>query len=115
LANDEKSTVVFTSYQVSGTLGRRLKDGIREVMLPDEKGVERLVTIKMDIQSVEGFSGHSDRKQLLNYIRTMPQKPRLILVNHGEYSKSVQLANAIEKMFNIRAIAPNMLEAIKVH
>jgi KH/beta-lactamase-domain protein len=115
LANDEKSTVVFTSYQVSGTLGRSLKDGIREVMLPDEKGVERLVTIKMDIQSVEGFSGHSDRKQLLNYIRTMPQKPRLILVNHGEYSKSVQLANAIEKMFNIRAIAPNMLEAIKVH
>ena len=68
----------------------------------------------MDIENVDGFSGHSDRRQLINYIATLEPKPERIIIGHGEEHKCLDLASAIYKKFNIETRAPMNLETIRM-
>lgn len=113
LCEDPRNMLVFVSYQVEGTLGRRIQNGLREVALPGEQDKIEVYEVKMEIQSVEGFSGHSDRRQLLRYVGNMKPKPKRIVVCHGEASKTVSLANAIARIFKIEAASPLNLEALR--
>jgi len=114
LAEDEKNSLIFVSYQPEGTLGRRIQNGLREVSLTDERGSIHIVKVKMNIKNVEGFSGHSDRRQLLRFIQNLTPKPREIIIGHGEKSKSESLVSAIDKMFRIKTRAPSVMDAIRL-
>jgi predicted metal-dependent RNase len=69
----------------------------------------------MAVETAEGFSGHSDKRQLLSYIATMQPKPHKILVNHGEADKAVDFAKQIRSKFGIDAIALRNLETVRVY
>jgi len=97
LAEDQRNSLVFVSFQVEGTLGRKIKDGQRELTLMNSDGKLVPVKINMEIHSVEGFSGHSDKNELLHFLENIDPKPRNIVLNHGEPSAIAQLASAIEK------------------
>jgi len=64
LADNEKNSLIFVGYNSSNSLGRRLQNGLSEVALPDESGHLAPIKVKMNVKTVEGFSGHSDRRQL---------------------------------------------------
>jgi hypothetical protein len=72
------------------------------------------VEIKMNVENVDGFSGHSDRRQLINYIATLEPKPERIIIGHGDDHKCTDLASAIYKKFNIETRAPMNLETIRM-
>ncbi|EQD42342.1 metal-dependent RNase, partial [mine drainage metagenome] len=71
--------------------------------------------INMSIEVAEGFSGHSDKKQLLAYIATMQPKPHRILVNHGDGEKCYEFAKLIRNKFGIEGIALKNLETVRVY
>jgi len=85
-------------------------------MLPktDEHGRTRALNVNMRIETVEGFSGHSDRDQLLAYVRNLKPKPKKALINHGERTRAMEFARAISARFKLNAISPNNLEAIRL-
>ena len=112
LAGDEKNAIIFTSFQVENTLGRRIKDGAKEVYLPGEKN--EIIHVKLKVYSAEGFSGHSDRQQLLNYLKNLPTKPKNVILCHGEPSKLHNLSQAIRKDFHISTYVPEVGETIRV-
>ena len=114
LAPDEKNTIIFVSYQIEGTLGRRILNGLREVSLVNPDGKVEVIKVKCRVESIEGFSGHSDRNQLLNYIKRITPKPQQIFVCHGEKSKCLSLSSTINRMFKIRCEAPEILETKKL-
>jgi len=114
LAEDEKSTLVFVGYQAEGTMGRRIQKGWKEIPMRTDNGKTATIALKMEVQSVEGLSGHSDRNQLLSYVNNLPTKPNRIIVTHGEASRSVDLAKSIYKIFRIETAAPRNLEAIRL-
>jgi hypothetical protein len=114
LASDERNTLMFVSYQVEGTLGNRLKSGTREVSLMGRNGKLEAIKVNMRIDSVEGFSGHSDRGQLLAFLKKIMPKPNRIIVNHGERRKSDYFAHSIARMFRVRAMAPDVLETLRL-
>ena len=58
LAQDEKNALVFVGYQADGTQGRRIQKGWREVPL----GRKGTIMINLEIITIDGFSGHSDRQ-----------------------------------------------------
>ena len=89
-APSAKNSLVFVGYQADGTLGRRIQRGVDEITLSDG-GKQVKYEVKMAIETAEGFSGHSDKKQLLAYISTMHPKPYKILVNHGDGEKTVSI------------------------
>jgi predicted metal-dependent RNase len=112
-ADDSNSTLIFVGYQAEGTLGRRIQRGVSDITLMD-KGKPITIQFKMAVEVVDGFSGHSDRRQLINYIATLEPKPERIIVGHGEEHKCTDLASAIYKKFNIETRAPMNLESIRM-
>jgi KH/beta-lactamase-domain protein len=114
LAPDERNTLVFVSYQIEGTLGNRIRSGLKDVSLMGHNGKVEIVKLNMRVESVEGFSGHSDRRQLLNFIQRMTPKPSRVLVGHGEARKCEDMAQAISRILKVRAFAPQNLETIRL-
>ena len=114
LAEDEKNTLIFVSYQIEGTLGNRIRNGLREVSLMNTSGKMEAVAIKMRVESVEGFSGHSDRNQILSFIHKMSPKPNRVIVNHGERKKCEMTAQSIARLLKLRTLAPENLETIRL-
>ncbi len=103
LANDPKNMILFVSYQVAGTLGRRILDGSRNIILPSYEGKMESITVNCRVSRIEGFSGHSDRRQLLAFVRKMSRLTRNIYLVHGESEKTKELAYVIKKITNIDA------------
>ncbi|MDJ0270547.1 MAG: beta-CASP ribonuclease aCPSF1 [Aigarchaeota archaeon] len=114
-ADDEKNLLLFVSYQVEGTLGRKILKGVREVTLIDEEGRSELLQVRMQVQKVDGFSGHSSRQQLLNYLCRITPRPRNIILVHGEEEAIQSLANAASKIMPANIYAPRNLETIVLH
>ncbi|RLE70019.1 MAG: beta-CASP ribonuclease aCPSF1, partial [Thermoprotei archaeon] len=92
LASDEKNTIIFVSFQAKGTLGRLVQDGAKEVIVPSIDSKPERVKVNLEVRKIEGFSGHSDRLQLLSFAFRINPKPSKILLFHGEEKKSVELA-----------------------
>jgi len=111
-APEEKNGILFVGYQAEGTFGRRLQRGLGEATFMDG-GRQISVPVKLEVATIEGFSGHSDRVQLMNYVATVDPRPQRILLNHGEESKSLDLAASLHKRFNVDSRVPYNLEAVR--
>ena len=114
LAPDPRNTLAYVSYQVEGTLGNRIKNGLKEVSLFAHDGKMEMVKVNMRVESIEGFSGHSDRNQLLGFIKRMVPKPTRIIVNHGERRKSDIFAQNVNRIFGIKTVVPDVMESIRL-
>ena len=112
-APQEKNGMVFAGYQAEGTFGRRLKQGMNEATLMDG-GRSISVPVRFEITNCEGFSGHSDRVQLMNYIATVEPRPQRVLLCHGEEQKALDLASSLHKRFGLETRAPYNLETVRV-
>jgi uncharacterized protein len=69
--------------------------------------------LRMAIEFVDGFSGHSDRRQLLNFVGNMSPRPDRVFLSSGEGDRSQDLAAALRKKYNIETAAPMNLESIR--
>ena len=113
LAESDKNSLILTSYQGEGSLGRRLQQGEKEIMFT-EGSKQVPLKVRMDIYSIHGFTGHSDRSQLMNFVNRLNPKPRKVIVVHGEQSKLLDLASSIHKLHRIETVAPKNLETIRL-
>jgi metallo-beta-lactamase family protein len=98
----KESTVVFTGYQATGTLGRSISDGAKRVTLFGEK-----IDIKAKITKLEGLSGHADQKGLLSWVQAMSDKPKHIFVVHGEERVALYFAGLLGSELHLDAWAPH--------
>ena len=114
LADNKLNTIIFVSYQIEGTLGRRVQKQVPEVQVFNSEGRIKVIKCELEVQTVEGFSGHSDRRQIIGYIRKLAPKPDNVLVVHGERSKCLGLADYLRGRYKINAIAPDILETIRL-
>jgi len=114
MASDKRNMIIFVSYQIEGTLGRRLQKGSVNIRLINDKGKVEIVKNKLRVNTVEGFSGHSDRNQIIAYARKIYPKPERIIVGHGEKSKCIGLSKSFQEYLRIKAIAPKVLETIRL-
>lgn len=108
-----QNKIIFVSYQINGTLGRRVLDGtISEASMVDKNGKMKVVPVRCSKQKIDGFSGHSDFNQILSFISRV--KPKRVLVNHGEKSKSENIASSIYSKLKIRSSVPDNRDIIKL-
>ncbi|MEM2119042.1 MAG: MBL fold metallo-hydrolase RNA specificity domain-containing protein, partial [Candidatus Bathyarchaeia archaeon] len=114
LAGDERNTVIFVSYQIEGTLGRRVQKGLNEVAMVGSDGKMDVVKVKLHVDSIEGFSGHSDRRQIINYVTHLKPKPERVFVCHGERAKCLSVANFLQRRCEIEALAPVVMETFRL-
>lgn len=111
---EEKFTLVFVGYQAEGTLGRRIQKGWKEIPMSAGGGRTETIKINMQIETVDGFSGHSDRVQLMEYVRRMRPRAEHILTQHGDDKNCMDLASSIYRKYKIETRAPMNLETIRL-
>jgi len=114
LAPDENNGLLFVSYQVSGTQGQRIQAGLRSLQTYSRNGKMEVTNIRLTTHTIEGFSGHSDRKQLLNYVRKLRPTPRRVFFVHGEESKCQNMARTVSRFRGVRAHSPDLLETFRL-
>ena len=114
LAEDKKNSLVFVSYQVNGTLGSRVQRGFREIQYTNEKGRTQLIRLNLNVFTLEGFSGHSSRSQISQFLRRIQPRPKLVIINHGEESKCVSLSTMIHKKLRKATKAPRNRESLSL-
>lgn len=109
LADDDKSALIFVGYQSPGTLGSRIQGGSRKVLLKDN-GDYKEFDLKLEVVTIEGFSGHSDMNQLLDWIRAIKNPPRKIYTMHGDPNTTLDFARTIKQLLKINTDAPLNME-----
>ncbi|MDE1764279.1 MAG: beta-CASP ribonuclease aCPSF1 [Thaumarchaeota archaeon] len=114
IAPVQKNKILFVSYQVNGTLGRRVLDGSRQVSVVGKDGKIEVININCSTEKLDGFSGHSDYNQLMSYVHKLRPKLRRVIVNHGERRKCENLASSIHRMFRIATTCPQVQEGIRL-
>ncbi len=113
LAEDERNTLIFVGYQAEGSLGRKIQRGVKEVALENDKKVESY-QIKMNVKTIEGYSGHADYNQLLGFFKKLSPKPDRVLLVHGEESKCLNLARNLSYKFRVEANCPRNLDSTRL-
>jgi uncharacterized protein len=113
LADNPKNTIIFGSYQGPGSLGRDVSEGNKIVQIDKKFGGER-VEVKMQVSVMNGLSPHSHRGELMQYISRMQPRPKKIIINHGEQSRSLDLASSLYKQNHIETVVPRNLETIRL-
>ncbi|MCX8186839.1 MAG: beta-CASP ribonuclease aCPSF1 [Sulfolobales archaeon] len=100
MAPDPKNSLIFVNYQVEGTLGRKVKDGMKEVHMVVEDKLQ-VVKVGLEVHSIDGFSGHSDHRQLIKYLKNLTSlglRPKKLIVNHGEPENIKKFISEISRM-----------------
>jgi len=110
-ADNPNNLLVFGCYQAVGSLGRQIQEGNKIVQVGDSR---EKIEINMQTKTMNGLSAHSGRGDLIQYINRMNPKPKKIIINHGEVSKSLDLASSLYKMNRVETIVPRNLETIRL-
>ncbi|MCU4719026.1 beta-CASP ribonuclease aCPSF1 [Halapricum hydrolyticum] len=113
LGGDPDSKLVFVGYQAQGTLGRRIQNGWDEIPVGNGTGRSNTMKMRMDVETVDGFSGHADRQGLENFVKTMNPRPEKVLCVHGDESSVQDLSSALYHEYNMRTFAPKNLETFR--
>ncbi len=114
LAEDPNNMLLFVGYQGEGSLGRRIQKGWKEVPMKSDNGKNISLELKMEVQTIEGLSGHSDRSQLLAFVSRLAARPDRIVCVHGEPAKTSELARTLSRIFRVETVAPKNLESIRL-
>jgi metallo-beta-lactamase family protein len=100
--SDPKSTLLIVGYQAAGSLGRRLIEGEKKVVLRGEK-----IAVSCRIEALYAYSAHMDGEELLQFVSKIAGVKEIFVV-HGEPLAAATLTQRIRDYLGVRAIAPEV-------
>ncbi|MEZ5184423.1 MAG: MBL fold metallo-hydrolase [Candidatus Nanopelagicales bacterium] len=106
---DPRHAVVIVGFQAVGTRGRDLVDGAAQVKIHGE-----YVPVRAQVVDIEGFSVHADADELLGWLGSAPQPPKVVYVVHGEPAASAELARRIGTELGWLAVVARDGERVRV-
>lgn len=112
-ADNPNNLLILSCYQGPGSIGRKLQEGEKYVKVESDNGMQDL-EVKMRVELLTGLSPHSGRNELIAFFNNMHPKPKRIIINHGEVSKSLDLASALYKLNRVETVVPRTLETLRL-
>lgn len=114
LSNDSKNVMIFIGYQSPLSLGHRIQRGEKEIPLINKDGRSEMIKLNMRVETVEGFSGHSGRRQLMAFVHNISPKPERIFVMHGDEKKCIDLSQSIKNTLKVETQSPMNMDTIRL-
>lgn len=106
---DPRNTILFVGYQAQNTLGRRIKDGAKQVRIFGDE-----YTVRAQIASAEGFSAHADHDGLLNWVEPIANNLKQVFVVHAEQDAAATLVQGLKQLGIGNAYAPERGERFEL-
>lgn len=106
---DARHSVLLAGYQAVGTRGRSLAEGATHVKIHGE-----YVPVNAEVVDVQGFSVHADADELMAWLGSAPEPPKVVYVVHGEPAASAALAHRIGTELGWLAVVARDGERVRV-
>ena len=104
-----ETAVLIVGFQSQGSLGRKLVDGAKKVMMFGEE-----VPVRASIHTMGGFSAHADQTGLLEWYSVMaPSRPRTI-ITHGENRARRAFSDLLSSRFGVKTECPALNDTIEI-
>lgn len=101
---DTKNGVLFVGFQGEETKGRLLQEGIASLRIHHQE-----VSVEAEIFSLEGYSAHGDVDDLMKWLKSFAELPKVIYLNHGEPESQKSMADRIVREFpDIKVEIPSL-------
>ena len=104
--NNPESMLLFVGYQVNSSLGRKILNGAKKVIIHNE-----FVNIRARVKALGAWSDHADSAQILKFILTA--KPSAVFLTHGELKQMKGLGNSLEQQ-GIKVAIPKIRESFEL-
>ncbi len=104
-----ESTILFVGFQATGTLGRQILDGKKQVRI-----LGNVYPVRARVERINGFSAHADKEELLAWLKKMKTPPRGVFVVHGEPEIADAFAGYLRLNTGWTVTAPQYLQQIKL-
>ena len=104
---DEKSTFLMVGYCSPQTAGGILKAGVPQLKVNGD-----VLDVKASIKSMDSFSAHGDRKEMLETIKHQIGHAKQTFLVHGEYDTQQEFAAYLGKAGLKKISIPQEGEAV---
>jgi metallo-beta-lactamase family protein len=98
---DENSTLLIVGFQAAGSLGRKLFEGAKTVMIFNQE-----VPVRARVLSLFGYSAHKDRDGLLEYVEATGSHIKKVFLVMGEPKAAQFLSQRIKDYLGVNAVVP---------
>ena len=80
----QDTTLLLVGYQTVGSVGRLLQDGVKKVTIDNVP-----VHVRARVAMIQGYSGHADRDQLIDFVAERGEHAEKVFVTMGEERASL--------------------------
>jgi len=103
--------VLFVGYQAHGTPGRAIQEYGPRGGWVELEGKRH--TIRAGIHTIGGFSAHAGQRELLNFVRGIPQPPQRVHLVHGDMPARQTLREALQTLNpDLDVVIPGRVAAV---
>ncbi len=89
---DERNTVLITSWMAPHTLGRRLSEGKKRIKIFGEEH-----KVRAEVASINGLSAHADQPHLIEYALASKDTLKGVFLVHGEEGPALALMEKLKQ------------------
>ena len=101
-------SIIFTGFQVPGTLGRFIVDGAKRAYILGEE-----MAIRARVHTIGGFSAHADQGELLEWLSTFTNNPQVYIV-HGEEAVALEFEQVVREKLGLTTYVPHLGEELEI-
>lgn len=106
---DEKTTIIMVGYQSINTLGRRIVDGQKEILIH-----RRPVKVRARVVNIHGFSAHKDSDNLVDFLSETKDTLKKVFVVLGEPKSAFFLGQRIHEEYELPVSIPEKDEVVEL-
>ncbi len=107
---DSRNTILIVGWQAPDTLGRRIVERQPEVKIFGES-----YKLRAQVEVINGFSAHADRRELLAWAGHLRHPPAHTFIVHGEEDASFALAIGLQRNYGFANVTvPELHQTFEV-
>lgn len=106
---DQRSTIIIVGYQAVNTLGRRIVDKEKQIMIHNQP-----VAVKARVVNIHGFSAHKDSDHLYEFVASTKDSLKKVFVVLGEPKSAYYLAQKIHEGYGIPVQVPEKGDTVEL-
>lgn len=96
---DPRNTILIVGWQAPHTLGRRIVEKQPRVKIFGEE-----YDLNASVETINGFSAHADKNELLAWAGNFKKKPAHTFIVHGEEDVSIAFADSLQKQLGFKNV-----------
>ena len=104
------NVLLIIGYQAKGTLGRKIYEGAKKVVIFGEE-----VSVRADVKAIGAFSAHGDMDKLTKWIQPTDGKiPEKVILVHGDPEAKELFATHLRHHLRTEVLIPGFGDTIEL-